>query len=140
MEPSRGLWLVLDSLLFAFHLFVIGVNVFGWIPRRMRALQRSILLLTTLSWLGLGYFYGLGYCFLTDWHWEIKRQLGEQNVPSSFIQYILRQKLGWQLPDLMVDRITGTVFALLLIITLGQLVREHRRKSKAEPSSLDQDS
>lgn len=137
MEPSRVLLLALDSLLFTFHLLVIGVNVFGWIPQRTRAWQRYTLLLTTLSWLGLGYFYGLGYCFLTDWHWDIKRQLGEQNVPSSFIQYILRQKLGWQVPDLTVDLATGSVFALLLIITVGQILQDYRRKSKAEPSSLD---
>lgn len=112
----------LNHALMLLHLLVIGINMFGWIWPRTRPLQRWTLLLTTLSWLGLGAFYGLGYCFLTDWHWSIKRQLGERALPPSFIQYILHNKLGFNFSDFWVDVGTGSVFVLMVLITLGQLL------------------
>lgn len=120
---------LLDAVLMLVHLLVIAINVFGWIWPRTRPLQRWVLSLTSLSWLGLGAYFGWGYCFLTDWHWQIKRSLGEGPLPASYIQYILRNILGWQLPDLWVDVGTGLVFALLLAITLTQMLREHRPRS-----------
>jgi hypothetical protein len=120
----------LDYGLMAFHLVVIGINVFGWIAPRTRPLQRWVLFLTTLSWIGLGAFYGLGYCFLTDWHWSVKRQLGEYALPPSYIQYILHNKLGFNFPDFWVDVGTGTVFVLLLLITVGQMLYSRRKSAR----------
>lgn len=117
----------LDHGLMAFHLLIIGINVFGWIAPRTRVLQRWVLLLTTLSWVGLGAFYGLGYCFLTDWHWTVKRQLGEWALPPSYIQYILHNKWGFNFPDFWVDVGTGTVFVLLLLITVGQMLYSRKK-------------
>ncbi|MDQ3230350.1 MAG: DUF2784 domain-containing protein [Pseudobdellovibrionaceae bacterium] len=121
-------WLLVlcDHGLMMFHLVIIGINVLGWIWLRTRPLQRWVLLLTTLSWVGLGAFYGLGYCFLTDWHWTVKRQLGERALPPSYIQYILHNKLGFNFPDYWVDVGTGTVFVLLLLITALQMFRSRR--------------
>lgn len=120
--------ILLDQGLWYLHLIIIGINVLGWILPATRRLQRGILLLTALSWLGLGLFRGIGYCFLTDWHWRVKRQLGETEIPSSFIQYILRNKLGFAFTDFSVDVVTGSVFAAVLLITLGQIWQEHRHK------------
>jgi hypothetical protein len=117
----------LDHGLMAFHLLIIGINVFGWIAPRTRVLQRWVLLLTTLSWVGLGAFYGLGYCFLTDWHWTVKRELGERALPPSYIQYILHNKLGFNFSDFWVDVGTGTVFVLLLLITVGQMLYSRKK-------------
>jgi hypothetical protein len=127
MIPGWLLILFDHGLMFA-HLVVIGINVFGWIWPRTRLLQRWTLLLTTLSWIGLGAFYGLGYCFLTDWHWSVKRQLGERALPPSYIQYILHNKLGFNVPDFWVDVGTGTVFVLVLLITVGQMIHDRRIK------------
>ncbi len=113
-----------------FHNLIIGINVFGWIAPRTRFLQRWVLLLTTLSWVGLGAFYGWGYCFLTDWHWSVKRQLGERALPPSYIQYILRHKLGFNVPDFWVDVGTGTVFVLLLLITAGQMLYSRKKSAR----------
>ena len=125
-------WLLqaLDVLLMVVHLGVIGINVLGWIFPATRWLQRWVLGLTTLSWLGLGWWFGWGYCFLTDWHWDVKRALGESPLPPSYIQYILRNRLGFQWPDLWVDAATGAVFVTLVLITGIQVVREHRRQVK----------
>ncbi len=122
--------ILLDHGLMFFHNLVIGINVFGWIAPRTRPLQRWVLLFTTLSWLGLGAFYGWGYCFLTDWHWSVKRQLGEQGLPPSYIQYILQNKLGFHFPDFWVDVGTGTVFVLLLLITVGQMLYSRKKRAR----------
>jgi hypothetical protein len=129
MLPTWLLYL-LDHGLMALHLLVIAINVFGWIMPRTRALQRWVLLLTTLSWLGLGAVYGLGYCFLTDWHWTVKRQLGEHVLPPSYIQYILHNKLGFNFSDFSVDVGTGSVFVLLLLITVGQMLYSRRKSAR----------
>lgn len=123
----------LDYALMGFHLLIIGINLFGWIWPRTRRLQRGLLFLTSLSWIGLGAFYGLGYCFLTDWHWSIKRQLGELALPPSFIQYVLHNQLGFNFPDLWVDVGTAVVFGLLLLITGGQMLYGKRPKSLYGP-------
>jgi hypothetical protein len=107
----------LDVLLMVVHLGVIGINVLGWIFPATRWLQRWVLGLTSL-------------CFLTDWHWDVKRALGESPLPPSYIQYILRNRLGFQWPDLWVDAATGAVFVTLVLITGIQVVREHRRQVK----------
>jgi hypothetical protein len=121
MTPVWGL-VLLDHGLMLMHLLVIGINVLGWMWARTRRLHRWTLLLTALSWLGLGAFYGWGYCFLTDWHWTVKRQLGERVLPHSFIQYILHNKLGFNFPDAWVDNATALVFLLLVLVTGSQML------------------
>jgi hypothetical protein len=121
----------LDLGLMSLHLLVIAINVFGWILPSTRRLQRWVLSLTSLSWLGLGAWMGWGYCFLTDWHWDIKRALGEGPLPASYIQYILRHHLGLHVPDRWVDAATAAVFGLLVLITLLQLWQERRSPSAA---------
>jgi hypothetical protein len=129
MELSLSQLQALDLLLMAVHLGVIGINLLGWMFPMFRVIQRWVLGLTTLSWLGLGPWFGWGYCFLTDWHWDIKRALGEGQLPPSYIQYILRNRLGFSFSDFWVDVATGTVFGLLVIITVTQVVMERRRGS-----------
>jgi len=125
--PPIWVWKFLDILLYIFHLLIIAINVFGWISPRFRPVQRIVLLLTTISWLGLGLYFGIGYCFLTDWHWDIKRHLGETHIPPSFIQYVLREQLGLSFSDSLVDFGTAAVFVLILVISLGQIIWEKRQ-------------
>jgi len=47
---------------------------------KTRKANLILLLLTGLSWFGLGIFYGWGYCPLTDWHWKVLRELGETGI------------------------------------------------------------
>lgn len=70
------------------------------------------------SWLILGIWYGLGYCFLTDWHWQVKRQLGQMNLPNSFITFLLNDQLGFQLSPSIVDLWTGILFSVVVLISL----------------------
>lgn len=122
----------LDLTLSFLHGSVIAINLFGWIWPASRSLQRGVLLLTALSWLVLGAAYGWGYCFLTDWHWDVKRALGETGLPASYIQYHLRNKWGFDFSDHTVDLLTATVFAGLVTITLSQIWRERRKHLSKE--------
>ena len=114
----------LDYLMDIIHIGVILANCFFWMFPKLRRLHRVILGLTAFSWLALGSFYGLGYCFLTDWHWQIKGKLGEQHLPHSYISYLI-EKLGFSDPgEPYVSVLTGAVFASIVIITLIQLKAE----------------
>jgi hypothetical protein len=81
---------LLDVLFTILHTAIVFANVLLWIPRRTRRWHLGIVALTAFSWCLLGpvFGHGLGYCVLTDWHWDIKRARGEQGLPSSFITYL----------------------------------------------------
>ena len=79
----------LDKLLEFTHLFLIFFNLFGWVSKKTRPFHLITLLSTLFCWFVIGLWYGLGYCPLTDYHWQIKQEIGETNLPSSYIKYIL---------------------------------------------------
>ena len=108
----------MDDLFFWLHIVVICFNLIGWIWVKTRKLHLVVLSATLFSWIVLGIKYGLGYCFLTDWHWEIKRNLGEKNLPASFIKYFLDQYTSMQLSAEVVDWITGIVFVSIIFMTI----------------------
>ncbi len=115
----------LDVLLESLHWGVIAINLLGWIPRRTRRLHWVMVNLTALSWLGLGAWYGWGYCFLTDWHWEVKRRLGIDELPPSFIHYALDR---WGIPyhPAMVDGAVAIVFGVVWGVAWWQWWRRRR--------------
>ena len=113
------MWLhALDILYWWAHVLVISFNLIGWIWAKTRKLHLIIVGLTLGSWLILGIWYGLGYCFLTDWHWQVKRQLGQMNLPNSFITFLLNNQLGFQLSPGIVDLWTGILFSVVVLISL----------------------
>lgn len=83
----------------------------GWIWKKALKLHLICIVATAFSWLILGIWHGWGYCFLTDWHWEVKGQLGESNLPASFITYMLEKLNIENLPGSMVDGTTAFLFA-----------------------------
>jgi hypothetical protein len=86
--------------------------------------------LTASSWLVLGYFYGLGYCFLTDWHWQVKRALGVRRLPGSFIKYAADFVTGSDFPPNLVDTVAGIVFLVGCTAAIWRYLEE--RKSRAD--------
>jgi len=106
-------WLVFaDWFLVLFHSIFILLVVFGWIPTLTRRLQLWAVLLTLFSWLGLGIFFGLGYCPLTDLHWWILQELQTPGLPRSYTQYLIQKILGIPAPAMMVD--VATVVGLVI--------------------------
>ena len=109
---------LLDVSFYALHLIIVGFNLLGWIWPKTRKLHLSVVALTLGSWLILGIWYGMGYCFLTDWHWNIKEQLGETDLPNSFVKYFADQITGLNFDPGLIDGITLGAFSLAIGATI----------------------
>lgn len=107
----------LDIFFTVFHTgFVVFVLV-GWAHPKTRKAHISALLLTLIAWLLLGLYTGvIGYCPLTDWHWEIKRALGEGRLPASFTEYMAERITGINFSKILIDTFTalGLVFGIIM--------------------------
>lgn len=112
----NNFWLeVLNYFFFVFHTVLIVFNVFGWIFVKTRKLHLYVLLITLFSWFVLGIWYGFGYCFLTDWHYEVLRKLGETQIPQSYIAFLIQKLTGW-LPEVQLVNISTVVIIMLALI------------------------
>ena len=108
---------ILDVFLFVLHIAVILFNLTGWIWKRTRRLHLWVVGLTAASWFVLGIWYGWGYCFLTDWHWSVKRQLGQRDLPNSFVQYFF-DVVGISVAPTTTDVITGVSFSIAIVLAI----------------------
>lgn len=119
----------LDILFTVLHLLIIGFNLFGWIFPATRKLHFIFILITAFSWFILGIWFGMGYCPITDWQWQIKEKMGESNLPGSFITYYANKVTGRNFSDEFINQITLIVFiaAALLSVYVNFL---KRRKSR----------
>ena len=120
--------LFLDILLHFAHLALIAVNLFGWILPRLRRINLICLLLTGGSWFVLGLWYGIGYCPLTDWQWQIKLARGETDLPNSYIKYLIDHLTGLNAAPAVIDLSTAVAFFLALTISLVLNIRDLRRR------------
>ncbi|MCX7998495.1 MAG: DUF2784 family protein, partial [Leptospiraceae bacterium] len=85
----------LDFFLTFFHDVFILWNCLAWLVPKFRTWHFVTINLTLFSWLGLGYFYGWGFCFLTEYHYQIKHSLRERDLPPSYIQLRFQESLGF---------------------------------------------
>ncbi|SHN26048.1 Protein of Unknown function [Cyclobacterium lianum] len=112
-------WLVLaDYSFLVLHTTLILFNLFGWMVKKWQRAHFLTISLTFLSWFFLGIWYGWGYCFLTDWHWQILRDLGESSMPNSYISYLFSRFFGILPPARWVDFFTVLLAFLALIASV----------------------
>jgi hypothetical protein len=106
--------IALDYFFLIFHSLLMFVNLFGWIPKATRKLHLYTLLLTLLSWFVMGYFYGWGYCLLTDWHWDVLQALGERPLQSAYVEYLFERIFNLTVSKEFSDIITiaGLIFGI----------------------------
>lgn len=119
---------LLNYFFFLFHTTLILFNCFGWIIPKFRKWNLVTLLLTAFSWFFLGIWLGWGYCFCTDWHWAVRRQLGYQDMSNSYIHFLILKFTGINFPERLVDIITLLIFLLSLILSTWINIRDHKRK------------
>jgi hypothetical protein len=125
----------LDYFLTGFHAAFVLFILFGWIPEASRKAHLIALALTIAAWLLLGIWYGIGYCPLTDWHWDIKKELGEKHLPNSFTKYVFDQTTGLNSDKRIVDIFTagGLVFGIVMAgVKFSEKRRIERLKQKRE--------
>ena len=108
---------------YIFHTVLILFNLLGWLHPKTRKLNLITLLSTFGSWMLLGFWKGWGYCFLTDWHYQVLYSLGEKNIPSSYIAFLV-QKLTGHLPDSgLVNGFTVALASIALLCSLWVNIR-----------------
>jgi len=119
------IWHVLDIFFVVFHTSVIIFNLFGWIWRKTRKYNLILLVITGASWLLLGIIVGtLGYCPLTDWHFNVLDKLGVTNLPSSYVKYLADRLTGLDINPSLVDNVTLYSFLAALVISLFLNLRD----------------
>ncbi len=121
---------LLDLFFIVFHTILILFNLFAWIFRKTRKLNLIILSLTGASWFILGIFYGIGYCPLTDWHFNILGKMGYTGLPDSYIKYLADRLTGLNFNPGLVDRITIISFFIALAISVCLNIRDYKIKKR----------
>lgn len=121
---------IIDIFFVVFHTILILFNVFGWIWKKTRLANLITLGLTGGSWFILGLFYGMGYCPLTEWHFNVLRHLGHSNLPNSYIKYLADRLSGMDFNADLVDGLTLGGFFLALVISIILNVRDIRINRK----------
>jgi hypothetical protein len=120
---------ILDFLLSIVHLVLIGFNLLGWIWPQTRKAHLITIVATAASWFILGIWYGMGYCPVTDWQWDVKEKLGETNLPNSFIKYFADKVTGKNLNPSLIDTITVCLFVTAALLSV--YVNFFKKKTKS---------
>ena len=71
-------------------------------------------MLTGASWFILGLFFGIGYCPLTDWHFNILEKLGYTDLPVSYIKYLVDRIFNSDINAQLVENSTAIGFFVAL--------------------------
>ena len=124
------MYVFLDKFFFVFHSSLIFFILFGWLWKKTRLANLVLILLVAFSWFILGIWYGYGYCPCTDWHWQVRAELGIYDMPSSYTKFLVDSLTGWNVSPKWID-----VFTLVLLVTpfgasLYTNIRDWRRKRR----------
>ncbi|MGZ3912819.1 MAG: DUF2784 family protein [Flavisolibacter sp.] len=122
----------LNGFFFVFHTAFTLFNLTGWIFRATRKWQLITLLLTAFSWFFLGIWYGWGFCFCTQWHWQVREHLGYHDQGRSYIHFLLLKLTGVNLKETLVDGGTLLAFLTCLALSIWLNARDARRKRNRE--------
>jgi hypothetical protein len=125
---------ILDWFFVIFHSIITLFNLTGWLWKKTRRLNLYVLLTTGASWFLLGIFFGMGYCFLTDWHWKVLHKLGHYDLPDSYIQYIIHRLTGISFDSALVRKSTLILFLFSLLMSL--ILNFYNSKLKTKISHL----
>lgn len=120
----------LDIFFTILHLVIIGFNLLGWIWPSTRKWHFISIVITAAFWFIFGLWYGLGYCPITDWQWQVKERLGEENLPNSFVKYFADKITGREIDAGLIDALTAVFFALAAILSVyvNFIRKDHSRK------------
>src|SRR5262245_42038461 len=120
----------LNAFFFVFHTSLILFNSFGWAWKRTRKWNLVTLLATAFSWFVIGAWYGWGYCFCTDWHWQVRERLGLPVESNSYNHFLLQKITGLNLDERAVDVLTAVVFFASLVLSIALNIRDRKRKRR----------
>ncbi len=98
---------ILDLLLIVLHFAIIGFNLLGWVWKPLRRAHFMVVCVTAACWFILGIWFGIGYCPITDWDWQVKEKLGEHHLPKQVVE------------EVGVALVTGGRAGIVLIVITG---------------------
>lgn len=125
---------LLDGAFHVVHVAIIVFNLFAWLHPRLRRWHLVMVALTLGSWLILGIWYGLGYCFVTDWHWRVMAARGRVQLPSSYTELLAEAVLQRDFSPAIVASWTLWTFVAAIVgsitVNLRAWFRTARTRSK----------
>lgn len=92
-----------DRLLYLAHIATMLFIVFGWMLPATRMANWVLILLTFVSWFGLGVVFGFGFCLITGIQSKIRQRLGYREPMDSFVKHLLDRLTGRDLNALQVE-------------------------------------
>lgn len=117
----------LNVVFFVFHTLWMAFNCVGWGWRRTRPWHLATVTLTALSWFALGAVYGWGYCLCTDWHWQVREQLGLPTDPS-YTRFLFVSLTGIDVAPWLSDTVTAAVFIIVSVLSVVLNARDFVRR------------
>jgi hypothetical protein len=127
------LLLIGDGFFWLFHTVLIFFNLFGWMSPRFRKWNLIALGATLFSWLAMGLFYGIGYCICTDWHFQIRRELGITERADTYLQLLVRKISGWDPPIHLVNNVAAVCMTIAVVASVSLNIRDWRRRRATKP-------
>ena len=124
-----------NAFFFVFHTGFTLFNVLGWIFPQTRKWNLITLMLTAFSWFILGIWYGWGYCFCTDWHWQVRRHMGIDDHENSYIHFLVRKLSGIDFSLKLVENWTLAVFLVSVLMSIWLNIRDLKRKRAGKNKS-----
>lgn len=118
----------LNIFFFVFHTILMLFNSLGWAWKKTRQWNLVTLLLTAGSWFIVGIWYGWGYCFCTDWHWQVREKLGLYDQSNSYVHFLLLKLTGINFQKDLVDKVTLIVFFISLALSIWLNIRDQRKR------------
>lgn len=118
----------LDYFFLLLHTSLILFNLFGWAWRRVRPLHLVSLALTLGSWFGLGMWYGIGYCPLTDWHWQVREARGDTDLPFSYLKFLVDELTGLDVNAGLLDTTAVVLLAVVVPLSVALNIRDFRSR------------
>jgi len=119
-----------DITFVVFHAALTLFNALGWSMRRTRRWHLLTMFLTGVSWVGLGYFHGWGYCVCTEWHWQVREAL-QQPIPfDSYITFLVYHLTGVTCDEQVVAHATLAVYLTSWLLTITLNLRDWRHGAR----------
>ena len=113
---------LLDVLFHLAHIVVILFSALGWLYPPARPAHLCLQGLILFSWFGLGSSRGWTYCFLTDLHWRVKRELRQPDPGDSYVKLLADRITGRDVnPDLLWKATVGVFFVSTILSALLEL-------------------
>jgi len=117
-EIPMPVYNILDWFFMTLHPAIMLFNLAGWMLKKTRKANLVLLLLTGSSWFILGLRKGIGYCPLTDWHFTVLEKAGAENLPDSYIKYLIERITGWNVTENTANTLTVSLYFLELLCTI----------------------